>query len=229
MIRAVVFDFNGVLVDDEHLHFELLRDVLAGEGLAITEREYHERYLGYDDRGCFEVALSEAGQPLGFGRVDALIARKAARYASAAEHGLKLFDGAAACVTRLADHGPVAVCSGALRAEIEIGLARLGVRDRVCAIVAAEDTHRCKPDPEGYRLAVAALRRHVPSLSDLPAASILAIEDSLAGIASARAAGLRAVAVPHTYTPAELLDAGADAVAASLDELTPAWIAAQIR
>ena len=62
MIRAVIFDFNGVLVDDEHVHFELFREVLAEEGVAITAHQYHERYLGLDDRGCFEAALVEAGQ-----------------------------------------------------------------------------------------------------------------------------------------------------------------------
>ena len=62
-IGAVIFDFNGVLVDDESVHFALFQEVLAQEGVAITERDYHERYLGYDDRRCFEAALWDAGQP----------------------------------------------------------------------------------------------------------------------------------------------------------------------
>ena len=61
-LRAVIFDFNGVLVDDESVHFALFREVLAQEGVTITEQDYHERYLGYDDRGCFEAALLDAGQ-----------------------------------------------------------------------------------------------------------------------------------------------------------------------
>ena len=64
-IGAVIFDFNGVLVDDESVHFALFREVLAQEGVAITERDYHERYLGYDDRRCFEAALGDAGQSAG--------------------------------------------------------------------------------------------------------------------------------------------------------------------
>src|SRR3982750_211674 len=98
MIRAVIFDFNGVLVDDEHVHFELFREVLAGEGIALSERDYHERYLGYDDRGCFEAALGEAGQGAGRPRIDALIAKKAGRYAAVASAGLRYFPGAAGCV-----------------------------------------------------------------------------------------------------------------------------------
>ena len=62
MIRSVIFDFNGVLVDDEAVHFELFREVLAEEGVVITEQDYHERYLGYDDRGCFATVLSDNSQ-----------------------------------------------------------------------------------------------------------------------------------------------------------------------
>lgn len=226
MIRAVIFDFNGVLVDDEHVHFELFREVLADEGIALSEREYHERYLGYDDRGCFEAALAAAGQPAGRERVDALIARKAERYAAVAETGLKFFPGAAECLTALAGRWPLAICSGALRAEIEFALHRLRTRDRVRAIISAEDTSRCKPDPEGYLHALAALRRESDAgLGDLDAGSCLVIEDSLAGVASARAAGMRAVGLTHTYSHPELEEAGANAVLTALADLTPAWIA----
>ena len=78
MIRAVIFDFNGVLVDDEHVHFELFREILAEEGVAISAKQYHEQYLGLDDRGCFEAALSrQARRPTG-SRLDDLIAQEGA-------------------------------------------------------------------------------------------------------------------------------------------------------
>ena len=84
MIRALIFDFNGVLVDDEHLHFELFREVLAQEGVDLSAEQYHEQYLGLDDRGCFEAALRDAGQEAGRDRVDELIVRKAGRYVESA-------------------------------------------------------------------------------------------------------------------------------------------------
>ena len=84
MIRAVIFDFNGVLVDDESVHFDLFREVLGQEGVEMTEDDYHERYLGLDDRGCFEAALTDAGQPADRDRLDDLIARKARRYVEVA-------------------------------------------------------------------------------------------------------------------------------------------------
>src|SRR6516162_555032 len=94
-IDAVIFDFNGVLVDDETVHFDLFREVLAQEGVVITDRDYHERYLGYDDRGCFAAALEDAAQPFDDDRLDALIARKAHRYVEVAENGLRFFPFAA--------------------------------------------------------------------------------------------------------------------------------------
>lgn len=222
MIRSIILDYNGVLVDDERVHFELLRDVLSEEGIALTEPQYDAEYLGFDDRGCFETALARAGQAGPPARIDELIARKAARYAGRAERGLKLFPGAAEAVVALSGRWPLAVCSGALRAEIECGLDRLGVRDRIEAIIAAEDTDRCKPDPEGYFLALDALR----SLGheDLEAAHCLVVEDSLAGVEAGKAAGMWVVAVAHTYPADALRGAGADAVLDRLAGLTPETI-----
>lgn len=220
-IRAVIFDFNGVLVDDEHVHFELLREGLAAEGVALDESAYHDRYLGFDDRGAFAAALLDAGRDASADRIDALIARKAARYAEVAESGLKFFPSAAEALARLADAYPVAICSGALRAEIEYALRRLGVRDRVGSITSAEDTTACKPDPEGYRIALGRLRDDRPGLL---AGECLVIEDSLAGLRAGRDAGMVAIGVAHTYTRDELIDAGAVAVADRLAEITPAWV-----
>jgi HAD superfamily hydrolase (TIGR01509 family) len=222
MIRAVIFDFNGVLVDDEHLHFTLFREVLAGRGIDLNERQYHEVYLGYDDRGCFERVLTDAGQPAGRGLVDTLIARKAALYAERAASGLRYFPGAVQCVREMASTWPVAVCSGALRAEIEFALGQMEVLDRVTAIIAAEDAERCKPDPEGYLLAHDALS--ASSAIGLEAGQCLVVEDSLAGIQSAKGAGMWAVGVSNTYSPEQLRGAGADAMVRSLEEFTVPWI-----
>jgi beta-phosphoglucomutase-like phosphatase (HAD superfamily)/CheY-like chemotaxis protein len=225
MIRAVIFDFNGVLVDDEPLHFALFREVLGGLGVSISEHDYHGRYLGLDDRGCFEAALLDAGQSADRARVDELIARKALRYAEEAGRGLRFFPGAADCLAVLAGRWPLAINSGALRPEIELALNLLDRRDRVAVIVSAEDTTRCKPDPEGYTLALQGLRRRSIALSDLAPADCLVIEDSLAGIESAKGAGMRAVGVPNTYDADRLRGAGADEIIDGLTRLTPDWIA----
>lgn len=223
MIRAVIFDFNGVLVDDESVHCDLFREVLAGEGVAMDDRLYHEKYLGFDDRECFETAMLDAGMVVDRERIDAMIARKAVRYFEVAGEGLRFFPRAAEAIASLADRWPVAINSGALRPEIEFSLDRMGVRDRVVAIVSAEDASRGKPDPMGYLLALQALRQE-PGLADLPAEACLVFEDSLAGIISAKGAGMKAVGVAQTYSEAELAGAGADAILGDLDPLNPGWV-----
>jgi beta-phosphoglucomutase len=108
-IGAVIFDFNGVLVDDESVHFALFREILAQEKVVITERDYHERYLGYDDRRCFETALVDAGETADRKRLDQLIARKAQRYVEVAEQGLRYFPAAAQTLSTTADRWPVGI------------------------------------------------------------------------------------------------------------------------
>ena len=223
MIQAVIFDFNGVLVDDESVHFALFQEVLAAEGVSIGERDYHDRYLGFDDRECLETAMADAGKHASSDKIDAMIARKAVRYFEVAEQGLRFFPQAAQTIAAMADRWPVAINSGALRPEIEYSLGKMGVRDRVLAIVSAEDTLKGKPDPEGYVRALDTLRRE-PGLADLPAHACLVIEDSLAGIISARGAGMRTVGIAQTYSETELLGANPDAIIADLHAFTPAWV-----
>jgi len=234
-IGAVIFDFNGVLVDDEAVHFALFREVLAQEGVVITEFDYHDRYLGYDDRGCFEAALADAGKGFNPEQIDQLIAQKARRYVEVAAQGLRFFPAAAEALGAVAAHWPVAICSGALRPEIQYTLRQLDRLDQVVAIISAEDTDKGKPDPEGYRLALAALRAHLGTGRNhgfeaqcidgkLEAANCLVVEDSLAGIISAKGAGMQAVGVPNTYSAQQLRGAGADEVIDGLACLTPEWI-----
>lgn len=222
MIRAVIFDFNGVLVDDESLHFDLFREVVAESGILLTEEMYHQRYLGFDDRRCFEEVLTDAGKAFDSNTIDEMIATKAARYIPRAEKGLRYFPGAERAIRELASRFPIAINSGALRPEIEYSLDRLDVRNCVKAVVSAEDATHCKPDPEGYLLALDALRSEFGE--DLEAGHCLVFEDSLAGIQSAKGAGMWAVGVSNTYDESALRGAGADAVLPGLETLNPLWV-----
>lgn len=214
MIRAVVFDFNGLIVDDEHLHFLLFAEQLATQDVILTEELYAARYLGYDDRGCFSVALADHGKPCGEAILKTLIDRKAKRYLDTARDSLKFFPGLTDCVDRLASAGiALAVCSGALRAEVRLGLEISGIADRFLGIVAAEDTAACKPDPEGYLKAFDLLRLTIP---DLEPAQVTAVEDSLAGIAAAKSAGFHVVGIPNSYPVETLIEASPSAVVPDL-------------
>lgn len=214
---ATLFDFNGVLVDDEAVHQVAFRDVLAPLGVTFTDHDYEERYLGFDDAGAFRAMLVDAGRAPTDEDVARLIEAKKPVYMQRIATELKIFDGAADIVRRRAERGVVGIVSGALRHEIEHALGVMGVRDAVRFIVSAEDTTRCKPDPEGYVLGLRALG--VPAQP-----GIVVIEDSLAGVAAAKGAGLRCAAVAHSYPEDRLAAAGADVVTARLAELTDALL-----
>jgi HAD superfamily hydrolase (TIGR01509 family) len=207
---ATIFDFNGVLIDDELVHRDAFRDVLTPLGVSFTDEQYVERYLGFDDVGALRAMLVDAGQSPSEREIDALVDAKRPCYMRRAEAGLVVFEGAQRIVRESAERGPVAIVSGALRHEIEFALGKMGLDGVFACIVSAEDTARCKPDPMGYVLCVDAL---APRLGAENARRALVIEDSLAGIAAAKGAGLACLAVAHSYPEAQLYQAGADAVA----------------
>jgi beta-phosphoglucomutase len=210
---AVLFDFNGVLVDDEHYHWLALRAVLLPLGVRVSRRLYDDRYLAFDDAAACAAALRDAGLPAarrGPATVRSLVARKRRRFRRLVrEAGVGVGAGAARLVRRLAASAPLAVVSGAARVEIEDALRRAGLRRLFRVVVAAEDVRRCKPDPEGYRRALGRLGVRHP-------AGCVAVEDSPGGIAAARAAGLRVIGVATSYPAALLRRAGASGVVASL-------------
>ena len=222
MFPATIFDFNGVLVDDEMVHRDAFRDVLGPLGVAFSDEAYVERYLGFDDIGAIRSMMEDAGKAVADAEVAALAAAKRPFYMRRAEAGLVIFDGAVEAVRRRAAQGPVAIVSGALRDEIAFALRRMGINDVVDIIISAEDTPRCKPDPMGYDLGVAALAARI---GEGHARRALVVEDSLAGIESAKRAGLICIAVAHSYPEPRLLEAGADAVVARIADLSDALTA----
>ncbi len=220
---AALFDFNGVLVDDERLHLAGFNEVLAPLGVRVSDEDYDARYIGFDDRGAFRAMLADHALPCDDARVAALIEAKRGVYLRLAEVELRVFPGAAEALREVSAAMPLAIVSGALRGEIEMALALMGARDAVLDVVSAEDTRACKPDPEGYLLGLAALRARG---HDVVAARCVAVEDSVAGIAAARAAGMKVVGVAQSHPPEALRDAGADLVLMSVAELRAAHIAA---
>ncbi len=216
-LLAVIFDFNGVIVDDEPLHLELFQVILAEEGITPTDAEYQAKYLGFDDRGAFTAALADAGRAADAGFIADLIERKAALYRDAIEARYLLFPGVVELVRRLASKFPMAIASGALRSEIELVLARGDIRDCFQAIIAAEDVTACKPDPEGYVKALAGLNSN--GAQNIHPNECLVIEDSVAGVEAAKRAGMRCLAVTSSYPAEELKQA--DWIVASLAGCEP--------
>ena len=200
--RAIIFDFDGVLADSEPLHFRAFHDVLATEGVVLTEVAYYDRYLGYDDAGAFRVIGTHHERRWDSRHVADLVARKAVRMEALERDVSVMFPGAADVVRRAAAVMPIAIASGALGDEIRRVLDRAGLTNCFSAIVGAEDTPKSKPAPDPYLRAVALLNSNRGQR--LEPHHCVAVEDSVWGLESARAAGLRTVGVAHTY-PAHAL------------------------
>jgi beta-phosphoglucomutase-like phosphatase (HAD superfamily) len=214
-LRAIVFDFDGVIANSEPLHFRAYRDVLAEEGVTLAEPDYYAQYLGFDDVGAFRAIGERHGAAWTGAQIQHLVARKAVRLEELDRDGSILFPGAAAAIRRAAAAVPIAIASGARGDEIRRVLDRENLASYFSVIVAAEDTPISKPAPDPYLRALTLLA--AGSGASLRSAECVAIEDSVWGLASARSAGLKTVGVTHTYEASVLTTA--DLVIGSLDAL----------
>jgi len=220
MIRAVIFDFNGILADDDPIHMHAFRQVAAEEGLDFKDEEYMDRYLPLNDHDCFEQLWQKNSRRLRNGELDELIRRKSVYYFGAIEQKQVLFEGAAEAVRAAASRGHVGIASGASIGEIRHILGTAGLLDCFSTIVAAEDVKRGKPDPEPFRLACDRLREHCAGLEP---SECVAVEDSLGGIKSAQSAGMPCLGIAHSYSRDRLEGAKASWVIDSISDFTE-WL-----
>ena len=220
MIKAVVFDFDGVIANSEPLHCSAFQEVLQAAGVSLTTQEYYASYLGYDDIGVFRAVAGARRLNWGADRIAELVEQKAVRLELLERERAVLFPGADAAIARLAGALPLAIASGARRVEIERILGHAGLMRFFQAIVAAEDTPVSKPAPDPYRRAVSLLAASTGQ--PIAPRECVAIEDSMWGLDSARAAGLRTIAVTHTYPAGSFGDV--DLTIDSLDALTIASV-----
>ena len=200
-LKAVFFDFNGTIFNDEAIHRELLQGLLVGENLRPDIDEFRETCLGRSDRDCLRDVLARRGRIADETTLDRLIAQKADAYLQWLDDQTKLpiYPGVADLMYRLAvEHIPVAVVTGALRAEVERVLERAKLSDRVRFIVSGEDVDRGKPDPAPYELAIATMRAATGDPT-LTAANCIAIEDTYSGLNAAKAAGIVAIGVANSH------------------------------
>ena len=203
MASAILFDFNGVIIDDEPQHCEALIATLAEYGYPLDRETYYRDYLGFDDRECFRFTYARGGDGVEPKRIAEAIERKNEHYLQAIGSNMRLVPGAAEFVAIAAEEGDrLAIVSGALRREIELVLELADLRRHFGEIVSAEDVSTCKPDPQGFIRAREAV--------GVPAERCVVVEDSLPGLAAARAAGLRCAML--TTSHAEDALAAGDAV-----------------
>lgn len=216
-LRAIVFDFDGVIANSEPLHFRAFQDVLARVGVTMTEHDYYTRYLGFDDVGVFTTVNADLSKGWSERERADMVADKALRLAELERDVSVIFPGAGDVIRRTAAAVPIAIASGALGPEIRRALDREDLTKYFAAIVSAENTPLSKPAPDPYVLAVALLRKRIGG-TPLQASECVAVEDSRWGLESARLAGLRTVGVTSAYDRSELAPLS-DLVIGSIGEL----------
>jgi HAD superfamily hydrolase (TIGR01509 family) len=227
MLRAIIFDFDGVVADNEPIHCAMFQRILAEIGVPLTEKEYYEKYLGFDDKGCFAAILAAQGRPATSAMLADLVSRKADAYLEYIRHHLVIFPGVREFVRDAAAHYRLAIASGALRHEIEFILGHAGIRKEFEHITSAEDVQHGKPNPEGYLHALAGLNGAATSHAvPLSASECLVIEDSLPGIQAGHAAGMKVLAVANTHPLSDLGEA--DARVPSLADVRPTDLARRL-
>ena len=200
MLRAILFDFNGVIVDDEPLHFLLFQKTLAQKKIQLSKEDYYEKYLGYDDHDCFTEILKDQKKKFDEKLIAELVKIKADFYLQELAKKDLFVPGAIEFIQKIAEKHFLGIVSGALRQEIEAWLKQGKIYPLFQTIVAAEDVKQGKPNPEGYRKGISLINRdYVPASEMILPNECLVIEDSKWGIEAAHAAGMKCLAMATSY------------------------------
>jgi len=217
MIKAIFFDFNGVIIDDETIQMKAYQQVLRGHDIELTEEWYFDA-LGMDDRTFVRAMFERAKKPLTDAVLESVLGEKTDAHRKAIEDQLPLFPGVLTFLKTTARHFSLGLVSMANKVEVGYVFERANLTPLFSVVVTAEDASACKPDPMCYSTGLAKLnqQRQVERLLPLLPGECLAIEDSPPGIQSARTAGMRTLGVTNTVSEPALRAAGADVVTASL-------------
>ena len=198
-LKAVLFDFNGVIINDEALNQKLIAQILVEENLCPKPGEYREVCLGRSDRACLTDLLNSRGRVVSETQLLELLKRKARAYEQERLLELPLYPGLEDLIFQLRSRSlKLAVVSGANRCEIEMVLNRADLAEYFTVIVAGDDITTSKPEPDGYLLAVERLNQQYPGFNLQPS-ECLAVEDTPSGIEAAKRAGMQVVGVANTY------------------------------
>ena len=203
MLRAVIFDFDGVITDSEILHLRAFNKVLAQYNIEIKTEQYYKEYLGFTDRNCFEAVADSNKLGLDFGQVENLIRQKNRIFEKLASTEAAIFEGVPEFLQMLTDNEiRRAICSGALLVDIAPILEKSRLGHFFEVIVSAEQIKKGKPDPEGFLLTLEKLNEG--GWDSIDADECVVIEDSFWGLEAAKAAGMHTVAITNSYDAEQL-------------------------
>ena len=219
MLKAILFDFDGVILDSEEYHFEAFRRVFEEEGVSLSRETYYQNCLGFNDVECFRWGLKGTPKMDEAGGIKELTDRKAVYFEELLENQMRFFPGVCEFIRSAGEKYPLAVTSMARRGEIEMALRSADLADLFRLIVSGEDVEKTKPDPEAYEKTLRMLNAHLSfteTKREIRPEQCLVVEDSSAGIQSAKAAGMNVLALAQTEDP-DRLKAAADQVLLSLE------------
>ncbi len=201
VLKAVLFDFNGVIINDESIHHQALEEILLAENLPIRGQELWKISVGRSDRSCLREILKSRGRFVTDEYLDKLVVKKASIYRQRLQQlvTLPIYPEVIQFIDKMyASKYKLAVVTGSVRSEAELVLQQAEIDRYFEIVVTGDDISESKPNPEGYLLAVTRLNELNPDLNLLPT-ECLAIEDTFAGIQAAKSAGIQVVAIAHTY------------------------------
>lgn len=222
MIKAILMDFNGVIIDDEPIQHEAYREILKEDGIDISDEDYYSR-LGMDDKTFVASILEAAGKPADMERVLELTAEKTARWREIVADTMPLFPDIEEFARKMSNELTLGIVSMARREEIDFVLEKTGIAPCFSVVVSADDVTICKPDPQCYREGFRQIDAYRTSHGHLPMihSECLVIEDSPPGVAAGRAADLPVLGVTNTVGADALRAAGAGSVATNLNDWMP--------
>ena len=216
MLKAVIFDFDGVITDSEVLHFRAFNSVLGRYGVELTTGEYYKSYLGFSDVDCFKFLIHQGRLGIAESEIPALVEKKAVIFEDLAKNEGQLIEGVRDFLAMLAQNAiAMGICSGALLPEIEITLEDADLRGHFQTVVSAEHVKKGKPDPEGFLLALK--RINAKRTQPIEPGECIVIEDAHWGLQAAKSAGMHTVGVTNSYDAEQLT---ADIIVNNLKELS---------
>jgi len=217
MLKAIIFDFDGVITDSEVLHLRAFNQSLVPYGVKISTKDYYTNYLGFSDFDCYKALLDNGLLKIDERQIDSIIKQKSKIFEVLTKTEGRTIEGVHDFLQMLEENKiPMAICSGSLMVEIEVMLEESRLRHFFAEIVSAEQVKKGKPHPEGFLLALQKLNKN--SHTPIAAGECIVIEDSHWGLQAGKAAGMHTVAVTNSYEAGQL--AIAEKIVAHLNELT---------
>jgi beta-phosphoglucomutase len=217
MLRAVIFDFDGVITDSEILHLRAFNQSLVPYGVEISTKDYYKNYLGFSDFDCYKALVDNGLLKIDERQIGGIVKKKSKIFEELTKTEGRTIEGVHEFLQMLEDNNiSMAICSGSLMVEIEVILEDSGLRHYFTEIVSAEQVKKGKPHPEGFLLSLKKLNKkcHPP----IAANECIVIEDSHWGLQAGKAAGMHIIAVTNSYDADQL--SLAEKIVSHLNELT---------